>query len=276
MDTYKHKQLHVSLVIPAYNEERYLKAVLDSVAKQTVMPDEVIVVDNNSTDGTVALAKSYPFVKLIAEKRQGVGYASHRGFLAAKNELIARIDADTVLGPSWVETAIQYLELHDNVAAITGKCYFYDFPFRRGFSAYHAFFQHYLQRLIAGTTILWASNMVIRKSVWDEIVASQPIPSIHEDADMSLKLEQADYSIKRLLSLGASVSLIRGQTSLAYIWEYCMVYPDTFASNGEIIRSYAIRLVSIVVFIGAIPLVFIRYAQRKFSRQETSDKSAEF
>ena len=270
MDTYKHKQLHVSLVIPAYNEERYLKAALDSIARQTVMPDEVIVVDNNSTDGTVALARSYPFVSVIAEKRQGVGYANHRGFLAAKNELIARIDADTILEHDWVETAKKYLEIHDDVAAITGKCYFYDFPFRRGFSAYHAFFQHYFQRIIAGTTVLWASNMVIRKSVWDKVVANQPIPSIHEDADMSLKLNRADYSVKRLLSLGASVSLIRGQTSLAYIWEYCMVYPDTFVTNGAIIRSYVIRLLSIVIFIGAVPLVFIRYAQRKFSRSDIS------
>jgi len=271
MDTYKHKQLHVSLVIPAYNEERYLKAALDSIAKQTVMPDEVIVVDNNSTDGTVALAKSFPFVRVIDEKRQGVGYASHEGFLAAKNDLIARIDADSILEPNWIETAKQYFELHDDVAAITGKCYFYDFPFRRGFSAYHAFFQHYLQRTIAGTTVLWASNMVIRKPVWDKVVANQPIPSIHEDADMSLKLKHAGYSIKRLLNLRASVSLIRGQTSLAYIWEYCMVYPDTFAANGAIIRSYVIRLASIVIFIGSIPLVFIRYAESKFSRHNTSD-----
>lgn len=271
MDTRKYEQLSVSLVIPAYNDERYLKAALDSVANQTVMPDEVIVVDNNSTDSTATIAKSYPFVRLIKEKQQGVGFASHRGFLAAKSELIARIDADSVLEANWTEAAIKYFEHHDKIAAITGKCYFYDYPFRRSFSAYHAFFQNYLQHLIAGTTVLWASNMVVRKSVWQAAIADQPIQSIHEDADMSLKLKKAGYSIKRLSNLVASVSLIRGQTSLAYIWDYCMVYPETYVNNQETLRSYIIKTVAIIIFIGAVPLVFIRYLQQKFDRSKISN-----
>ncbi len=267
MDTHKHKQLHVSLVIPAYNEERYLKATLDSVAKQTVMPAEVIVVDNNSSDGTVAIAKSYPFVKLINEKQQGVGFASHSGFLAAKNELIGRIDADTVLEPNWTEITTEYFERNEGVAAITGKCYFYDYPLRRAFSAYHAFFQNYAQNLIAGTTMLWASNMMVRKSVWDAVIAKQPIQVIHEDIDMSLKLRKAGYLIKRLPKMIVSVSLIRGQTSLAYIWEYCMIWSDTYVNNELIFRSYLIRILAIIIFILALPFVFVRYLQQKFGHR---------
>jgi GT2 family glycosyltransferase len=271
MDTHKHKQLHVSLVIPAYNDERYLKAALDSVARQTVMPDEVIVVDNNSTDDTADVAISYPFVKLIREKQQGVGYAHHQGFLAAKYDLIARIDTDTVLSADWVETAIKYFEQHDNAAAITGKCYFYDYPFRRSFSMYHAFWQNYAQSLIAGTTLLWASNMVIRKSIWDEVIANQPVQSIHEDIDMSLKLKKAGYPIKRLRSLVASVSLIRGQTSLGYVWDYCMIWSETYANNQLIIRSYIIRLLAIVVFVLSLPAILIRYVQLKFGHNLSLD-----
>jgi len=268
MDTYKHKQLHVSLVIPAYNDERYLKVALDSVAKQTLMPDEVIVVDNGSSDGTAAVALSHPFVKLIKEGRSGVGFASHAGFLAAKNELIARIDTDSVLAPNWVETAARYFELHDDVAAISGKCYFYDYPMRRATSSFHALFQHYLQSFIAGTNMLWASNMVIRKSVWDSVIADQTIPVIHEDIDMSLKLHKAGYSIKRLRKLVASVSLIRNQTSLSYIWEYAMIWPDTYTKNQQIIKSYLIRILATLLFILGLPLVFIRYAQQMFNRKK--------
>jgi len=271
MDTYKHKQLHVSLVIPAYNDERYLKAALDSVARQTLMPDEVIVVDNNSTDNTVAVAESYPFVKVIKEEQQGVGYANHRGFLAAKNELIGRIDADSVLSANWIETAVQYFELHDSATAITGKCYFYDYPFRRALSLYHVFWQNYVQSLIAGTTMLWASNMVIRKSVWESVISKQPIQSIHEDIDMSLKLKKAGYTVKRLPNLIVSVSLIRDQTSLAYVWEYCMIWSETYSNNQMIFKSYIIRIYGLFIFIVALPLIFIRYLQHKFSRQKTSD-----
>jgi glycosyltransferase involved in cell wall biosynthesis len=270
-DTHKHKQLHVSLVIPAYNDERYLKAALDSVARQTVMPSEVIVVDNNSTDGTSAVAKAYPFVRLIEEKQQGVGFAHHRGFLSAKYDLIARIDADTVLSENWVETAIKYFDQHDNIAAITGKCYFYDFPFKRSFSMCHAFWQNYVQNLIAGTTILWASNMVIRKTVWGEVISNQAVQSIHEDIDMSLKLKKAGYNIRRVRSHLASVSLIRGQTSLRYIWEYCMIWSETYVNNQLIIRSFFIRLLGILVFVLSLPAIFIRYIQLKSGQNLSLD-----
>jgi glycosyltransferase involved in cell wall biosynthesis len=161
MKTNKHKQLHVSIFIPAYNEERYLNIVLDSVAAQTTTPDEVIVVDNNSTDGTAAIARSYRFVKLVSEQQQGKGHASHRGFLTAQSELVARIDADTILEPDWIETALQYFSTHDEVAAITGKCYFYDYPTKRLLSALQAFAYQHLQGIISGTTTLWGSNMVV-------------------------------------------------------------------------------------------------------------------
>lgn len=51
--------MRVSLVIPIYNEEKYIKKCLDSVKCQVEKPDEIIVVDNNSTDNTVNIAKKY-------------------------------------------------------------------------------------------------------------------------------------------------------------------------------------------------------------------------
>jgi glycosyltransferase involved in cell wall biosynthesis len=261
MDT--HKQLHVSLVIPAYNEERYLKAVLDSVAAQTTMPNEVIVVDNNSTDGTAAVAKSYHFVRLIAETQQGIGPARHTGFLSAKSELIATIDADTLLEPNWVETVIQYFSVHDEVAAITGKCYFYDFPMKRLLSALQTFAYEYLQGIISGTTTLWGSNMVIRKSVWDDVIANQPIPVINEDIDMSLKIHRAGFSIKRLPNLVAHVSLLRGHRSLKRIYNYLRPWPQTYVNNGMRIKSCLIWILKNVVFITGLLMMPLRYLTLK-------------
>src|SRR5687767_1835934 len=95
-------RLRVSLVIPAYNEESHLRACLDAVAAQTVRPFEVIVVDNNSTDTTVAIARSYSFVAVMHESQQGIVYARNAGFNAARGDIIARIDADTHLSPNWI------------------------------------------------------------------------------------------------------------------------------------------------------------------------------
>ena len=99
----KNKKLTLSLVIPVYNEEDYLEACLSAVANQTVMPDEVIVIDNGSTDRTVAVARQFRFVKVLHEGRRGVIFARNRGFKVASGQIIGRIDADTLLPPRWVE-----------------------------------------------------------------------------------------------------------------------------------------------------------------------------
>src|SRR5260221_7568754 len=93
--------LRISIIIPAYNEEGHLPACLDAIAAQTLKPDEVIVVDNNSTDKTVEIAKKYPFVKLLNEKRQGLRYTRNTGLDAATGDVIGRIDTDSILSPKW-------------------------------------------------------------------------------------------------------------------------------------------------------------------------------
>src|SRR5688572_3020117 len=94
----------VSIVIPAYNEENHLRLCLEAVARQTVKPLEVIVVDNNSTDATAAIARSFPFVTLLSEKRQGPQPARDRGYNAAHGEIIGRLDADSIVALDWVES----------------------------------------------------------------------------------------------------------------------------------------------------------------------------
>ena len=68
--------MRLSVVIPAFNEELVLRRCLDSLAvQQTSYPYEVIVVDNNSSDATAAIAGSYPFVRVVHERRRGVAPA---------------------------------------------------------------------------------------------------------------------------------------------------------------------------------------------------------
>ena len=94
--------LRVSVVIPVYNEEAYIGACLESLMKQNVKPDEIIVIDNNSTDNSVAIAQKYP-VRIIHEKIQGMTPARNRGFNEARYAIIARTDADTILPVTWIK-----------------------------------------------------------------------------------------------------------------------------------------------------------------------------
>jgi len=99
----------ISIVIPVYNEESQLAACRDAISQQKESPFEVIVVDNNSTDSTVRVALSFPFVTLIREPRQGVMHARTTGFDAARGDIIGRIDADTILPPDWTESVLEHI-----------------------------------------------------------------------------------------------------------------------------------------------------------------------
>ena len=99
------KPLTLSIIIPAYNEERHLPDCLDAIAKQTVAPYEVIVVNNNSTDRTLEIAEEYDFVKVVKQKEQGLIASRNYGFDKASGELIARLDADSIIDRNWVKVS---------------------------------------------------------------------------------------------------------------------------------------------------------------------------
>ncbi len=181
------KALTLSLVIPAYNESVHLGACLDAVASQTIAPDEVIVVDNNSTDDTAKIAGSYDFVHLIAEKEQGITQARDKGFNAARSDILGKIDADAVIAPDWVERVKQDFADPD-VAGVTGlgqtrvllgvRNWYSTFWSRAYFWAVHAYFD---------IMTMWGANLAIRRSVWREIKAStaKSDNDAHEDQDLS-------------------------------------------------------------------------------------------
>jgi GT2 family glycosyltransferase len=100
----------VSIVIVNYNGAELLGPCLDSVLSQTRPFDEIIVVDNASTDSTVQfIERTFPGVHLIAS-RENLGYAEgcNRGILAASGELVAILNNDVVLDPDWLEHLLQY------------------------------------------------------------------------------------------------------------------------------------------------------------------------
>jgi glycosyltransferase involved in cell wall biosynthesis len=102
--------MRVAVIVPAFDAEATLGSALASVAAQTRMPDEVIVVDDGSSDGTVTLAKSWdahlPITVLTAEHNAGPSAARHAGIEAADSELIALLDADDVWFPDHLEAML--------------------------------------------------------------------------------------------------------------------------------------------------------------------------
>lgn len=91
-----------SVIIPARNEAAYLPLTLRALEAQRKAPAEVIVVDNGSTDDTVALARAWG-ARVLHSARPGVAHARQCGLEAARSDWVATTDADSLPSPQWLE-----------------------------------------------------------------------------------------------------------------------------------------------------------------------------
>jgi GT2 family glycosyltransferase len=108
----------VSVVVPNWNGREWLPDCLEALARQTVAPSELIVVDNGSSDGSVRyLRADHPAVRVLAlGTNTGFAHAANTGLAAARSELVALINTDVVLEPDWLARMSRAL-LEDRAAA---------------------------------------------------------------------------------------------------------------------------------------------------------------
>ncbi len=115
----------VSLVIPAYNEEKYIEDCLDSIIKSMGKFHEIVVVDNGSTDKTREIAGSYQGVRVISEEKKGVMFARQRGINETTGDIVAFVDADTKMFPGWYEQIVEKFGKDLILATLSGP-YIYE------------------------------------------------------------------------------------------------------------------------------------------------------
>jgi len=244
--------MKISIVIPVYNEAEQLGACLESIAAQTRAPYEVIVVDNNSTDGSAAVAKAYSFVKLIHEPKQGVVHARIRGFDAAHGDIIGRIDADTLLPPDWIES-VQAVFADQTVDAVSGVALYYNVAAASLFNAIDLFFRRRLSWQLKDRVYLWGANMAMRRSAWQR---AKPVlcnkGGMHEDYDIAIHLQELGGTVIFDERLRAQVSSRRIDVSYWEFMRYVWVSPQTYAQHGIRARRHMYSLVAICA-IGYLP-----------------------
>lgn len=107
----------VSVVIPAYNQAKYLIEAIESVLAQSHKDYEIIVVDDGSTDGTPNVVKHFTDdIRYIQQGNQGLAGARNTGILAAKGELIGLLDADDLWLPNYLDSMVAFTNLHPEAA----------------------------------------------------------------------------------------------------------------------------------------------------------------
>lgn len=250
--------LTLTLVIPVYNEQDHLKTCLDAIAAQTVMPEEVIVVDNNSTDRSVDIAAAFSFVRVMKAEKQGIAYARDVGFDAARSTLIGRIDADTVLSENWVEEVLAaYGENQD--FALTGGCHFYNVPMPKINGWVTSQLVYRLNRFIMGHYVLWGSNMVLPKMLWQNVKAQvcTEQSDIHEDLDLAIHLHRAGFEVTYHEDLRVGVEMKRVYDESGTVHKArMMMWPNTLYAHG-LKRAWLGRLGAYLLYQGRL---FIRFS----------------
>lgn len=230
----------ISLIIPAYNEERCLQACLDSVFGQARPFDEVIVVDNGSSDKTAAIARRYPGVRLITEPQRGRVFAREAGFAAARGDILARIDADAVLPSDWTtKVAAFYARPGNTQTAWTGGAFFYNVRFPRTVSWLYNRLVFGFNRLLAGHPTLWGSNMAVPAALWREVAGEICRRNdVHEDLDIAIHLHRRGYRLHYQRRARVRVQLRRVRSNRHELWDYLQMWPRTLRVHG--IKSWPV------------------------------------
>ncbi len=200
------KHVFVSVVIPAYNEDTVIDMCLDSfVLQKTKHKFEVIIVDNNSTDNTYNLVKSYENklnLKVIKEEQKGRGVARNTGFAHATGDIILSTDADAIVPPHWIETLASYMEEKEGVyVAVTGSHIINDCSRFNNFllNAFSPFLMD-LHSIFFGHQWLSGYNFAVWKDVYVKTGGFRTDLNALEDIDIGFKINKLG-KIKFLRSL---------------------------------------------------------------------------
>jgi glycosyltransferase involved in cell wall biosynthesis len=116
----REKNAHVTVLMPAYNAEKYIEEAIDSVLQQSFTDFELLIVNDGSTDGTEEIIKSFSDVriKLINQPHFGVAAALNIGLLNAVADLIARFDADDICMHHRLQEQVHFLHSHPDYVLV--------------------------------------------------------------------------------------------------------------------------------------------------------------
>jgi glycosyltransferase involved in cell wall biosynthesis len=250
--------LRLSLVIPVYNEADTIGLCLDHIVAQTHPIDEVVVVDNNSSDGTKAVVERYlerlP-LRIVDEKTQGVRSARTTGFEEASGDVVGRIDADTRLDPQWTRRLRAFFEENADVSGVMGATYPYDSPLDGPmYRSAVKLAKTSVRRGDMPAPGLYGANCALRKTAWT--AARQHLldeDDLHEDLDLYYGVVGSGGVVRFLPTLLAGQSARRFAASFGSNLRYLHAAFRTRSRHGDkkgvavLCLTYIPNLINLIV-----------------------------
>ena len=239
----------VGIVIPAYNEESTIRACVLAALGQTVPANEIIVVDNMSTDLTSSILAELkatfpdaPLIILRQDAEQGITPTRNMGFDAVTSDVIGRIDSDSVLEPNWVECTMKVF-LDSSIDAATGPVIYYDMPLRRYMALADDSARRAISRLVKQYRFLFSTNMALRRSAWEAVrgeICLDADKHMFEDIDLSVHLYDEGFSIVYAPEMVVGMSARRIDDSPKDFLAYVKRFDTTYNHHG--LRKRALRI----------------------------------
>jgi glycosyltransferase involved in cell wall biosynthesis len=232
----------ISVVICAHNEEDWIAQSIESLAQQKRLPDEVIVVDNASTDSTAKIvqncAAKFPHlnIQLVYEAKKGLHHAREAGWRATSSEIVVNTDADITFPPDWLSIIDQTFQ-DANVHAITGIVRYNDAPAFINWVTWvtdQLYQPEGIGKLMTQEYVLNGGNSAYRRSVLEAVNGYLDKPAdMLEDRYMSHQIQSRGYQIKFVRNLKVwhtfrRFSKLGWRGYMNYIFFYTAenVYPD--------------------------------------------------
>lgn len=182
----------ISVIVPSLNDAGYLAACLDALAGQARRADEIIVVDNGSTDATADVARAAG-ARIVVEPMRGIWPATAAGFDAATGEVLARLDADSLPAPGWLAEIEHRMSRADRPTVITGPGIFYGGNAVIRWIARNIYIGGYFTVIgpLLGHPPVFGSNYAIRRDAWLELreLVHRDRADVHDDLDLSWWLQ---------------------------------------------------------------------------------------
>ena len=184
----------ITAIVCAYNEARYLPACLFSLLSQTRPPDEILVVNNASTDETASLARAVPGVRVIDEPEKGLVIARETARLQARGDVLVYTDADCRAPIFWLERLERRFVRAEKIVGLTGPYRFYDWDWTgRALIRLYDFAvappTHALIQTLKMGAILYGGNFAVRRDALARIGGFDRTIEFHgEDTNLGRRL----------------------------------------------------------------------------------------
>jgi len=226
-----------SVIVCAHNEAQYLGPCLHSLLAQTRRPDEILVINNASTDETRTVAQQIPHVHVVDEPRKGLVVARETGRRIAVGDVLVYVDADCRAPLRWLELIERHFVRDPELIALSAPYRFYDWDWwgRLLIRAYDftlaPLTQLLVKHILGIGTIFYGGNFAVRRAALARIGGF----------DTSIEFHGEDTNLgRRLLRIGP-VSLVRD----------CYLYTSARRYNamgkGAVFRLYARNFTSEVL-----------------------------